>query len=565
MYRYFSKANAMKFADAVQTIFHENLGFIVALFLLNFTTMAWSLLNEDKLDVMICYGFSLFFATFGVAALVQIFYNPILKNLVKAALLLVTGAIFIVEFFAMYNYKILIGAGIVNSIFETNYREAVEFLEMYIGAQEIAGVILAAALAYLCKKRLTRVGGFSRKITRRIVWGVLAVSAVYTVRMGFVYGEFFADNRFLPIQRAVASAQVALKNIEAYNALTSKLNDKIVLTENNGKIKNIVFILGESTNRNHMGVYGYALPTTPNLQELKDRRELIVYDDVISPHSTTIAVLSKLFTFCNFESDRDWYEYSNLIDVMNAAGYKTFWLSNQESSGIWGNVAQIYAQHSQKHEFTRLRDSREDYGIVDGELFPLIDRALAERSDKNFFVVHLMGAHGAYYNRYPYAFTKFNKDDIALNVDDDKRAVVAQYDNAVYYNDYIVSGIIDKFRDDETLVVYISDHGEAVYDENGFAGHIEENPNRHMIEIPLMFWTSEKFRAKYPDKVEQMRSAARRPYMSDDMIHTVLDLTDIKTKEFEPSRSIVNECFDAERKRIFNEKNYDLEIKDGDS
>ena len=63
--------------------------------------------------------------------------------------------------------------------------------------------------------------------------------------------------------------------------------------------------------------------------------------------------------------------------------------------------------------FTRIRDSREDYGIVDGELFPLIDDAIANRSeDKNFYVVHLMGGHGLYYNRFPYSFSKFSKDDI---------------------------------------------------------------------------------------------------------------------------------------------------------
>lgn len=562
MYRYLLKMKLLKFSSAIQTVFHENVWFIISLFLLNFTTMAWSLINEDKLEVMVSYGFSLFFATFGVAALVQILYNPLLKKLAKAALLLLTGAIFVVEFFAMYNYKILIGAGIINSIFETNYREAVEFLEMYIGINEIVSVLSVLAALCFLKKRFVRFRHVRQTKPSRMVLGVLALGLLYTVRMVFVYGSFFTDNQYLPLQRAYASAQVAMKNIEAYNTLSSRVNDKIVLTQNNAKIKNIVFILGESTNRNHMGVYGYGLQTTPNLQKLKDKGELTAYSDVISPHSTTIAVLSKLFTFCDFESDKEWYEYANLIDIMNAAGYKTFWLSNQESSGIWGNVAQLFAGHSKKHEYTRIRESREDYGVVDGELFPLIDRAMNEREEKNFFVIHLMGAHGAYYNRYPYAFTKFNKDDIPLEANDDKRAVVAQYDNAVYYNDYVVNEIIDKFRNDDTLVIYVSDHGEAVYDENGFAGHIEENPNRHMIEIPMMFWTSEKFNATYPEKVRRIKDAKDRPYMSDDTIHTILDLSEIKTIEFDSSRSIVNDDFNVCRKRIFNGKNYDEEIKD---
>lgn len=563
VYSYMIKMKLQKLASAVQNIFHENMGFIITLFLLNFTTMAWSLIAEDKIEVMISYGFSLFFAAFGVAAFVQILYNPVLKNMVKAVILAITGVIFIVEFFAMYNYSILIGTGIINSIFETNYREAVEFFEMYVGVKECIGVFGILAILYFLKKKSFRFGKINHTKPNKVVIGVLALGFIYMIRMVSVYGEFFTDHQYLPVQRAYASAQVAMKNIEAYNNLTSRLNDKIELTENNSKIKNVVFILGESTNRNHMGLYGYNLPNTPNLQKLQDENNLYTFKDVISPHSTTIAVLSKLLTFCNFESDKDWYEYNNVVDLMNAAGYKTFWLSNQESSGIWGNVAQIFAQHSKKHEFTRIRDSREDYGVVDGELFPLIDRSLQEREDKNFFVIHLMGAHGLYYNRFPYAFSKFNKDDIPLDVNDEKKTIVAQYDNAIYYNDYVVNEIINRFKDDETLVIYVSDHGEAVYDESNFSGHIEENPNRHMIEIPMIMWASDKFKEKYPDKIERIQDALNRPYMTDDMIHTVLDLMEIKTADYDPARSIVNEQFDPTRKRIFNNKDYDLEIKNG--
>ena len=150
-----------------------------------------------------------------------------------------------------------------------------------------------------------------------------------------------------------------------------------------------------------------------------------------------------------------------------------------------------------------------------------------------------------------------------MNVPDEKKEIIAQYDNALYYNDYIVSSIIDKFRDEETLVIYVPDHSEAVYDEGGFAGHIEENPTKNMIEIPVIMWASDAFKAKYPQKWTQIQQAVNRPYMTDDMIHAVLDLADIKTAEFDPAKSIVNDEFDAGRKRIFNNMDYDLQIKTG--
>jgi len=550
-----------KFANAIQNVFQENMRFIFGFFLMNATTMAWLLINENRLDIFICYAFSMFFTSFGVAALVQILYNPVLKLAAKASILAVSFVIFAVEFFAMYNYKILIGVGIVNSILETNPKEALEFFEMYLGLKEVLGLLGMLAIFYYLYRRAHTFCKESGKKPSRLLLALLFFGALYSVQMAIADYDVIVDKKYLPLQRAYEASQTAVKNISAYREMKSKINDTIVITENKGNIKNVVFIIGESANRNHMGLYGYYLPNTPRLSRMVADGEMYRFSDVISPHSTTIAVLSKLFTFCDYESPKDWYEYNNLIDVLNHAGYKTFWLSNQESSGIWGSVAQMFAERSSQHEFTRLRDSREELGVVDEELLPLIDRAKLDRGDKNFFFIHLMGQHVLYYNRYPYRFHKFTDADIRLDVKKEQKEIIAQYDNATYYNDYIVGEIIDRFRGDEALVLYVSDHGEAVYDETGFSGHIEENPNRHMIEIPFVIWSSEKFRANYPYKLQQIAAAVDRPYMTDDMIHTVLDLLDIQTVEFEEKRSIVNNAFDRSRRRIFNGKDYDAEIK----
>ena len=543
-----------KLTGYLQRIFDEHFMFIMILFIINSLTTAWSLFDEDKIDVAIGYIFSVWLGSLIITCLIDLLPKRFLQKIVKAVLVIPIGLIFIGEFFTMYCYKALIGTGIINSALETNMREATEFFSMYIGFSGVVSVIVLIVLIvglykYNPLKKIT----LKQKTKSGIVCTLMVLSVFYTIRMFTVYTDFIWDDEVLPVQRVYASTSVAVRNMQAYKELSSQVNSKVELTENNSQIKNIVFILGESTNRNHMHLYGYYLPNTPNLDALNEKGEISVFRDVVSPHSTTIAVLSKLFT----------YHYNNLIDVMNAAGYKTHWLSNQETSGVWGNVAQIYAAHSDVSAFTRIRDSREDYGIVDGELFPLIDDAIANRSeDKNFYVVHLMGGHGLYYNRFPYSFSKFSKDDINLPITDGKKEIVAQYDNALYYNDYIVSSIIDKFRDSETLVIYVPDHGEAVYDEGeDMSGHIEENPTHHMIEIPVIMWASEKFRAKYPEKWEQIKKAANRPYMTDDMIHTVMDLADIKTDEFDPTRSIVNDKFNAQRPRIFDGMDYDTEIK----
>ena len=565
-----SKDLYLKVVNYLQRIFDEHLKFIVALFLINCVTTAWSLFEEDKADVAIGYIFTIFMGSLLLTFVIDLLPKRFVQKIVKTVILVPTGIIFVSEFFTMYVYKALIGTGIINSALETNVREATEFFNMYVGFSgilTIIAVVIAVIVLYkynvLRKVRSNLSLNINEKNRRVGINTLILVSLFYTVRMFTVYTDFMWDD-ILPIQRVYASTSVAVRNMQAYRELSSQVNAEVKLTENKSEIKNIVFILGESTNRNHMHLYGYYLPNTPNLDAMNDKGELSVFRDCVSPHSTTIAVLSKLFTFCDYESDKEWFHYNNLIDVMKAAGYKTYWLSNQETSGIWGNVAQIYAAHSDVSAFTRIRDSREDYGIVDGELFPLIDDAIASRSeDKNFYVIHLMGGHGLYYNRFPYKFSKFDVSDIQLPISDGKKEIVAQYDNALYYNDYVISTIIDKFRDSETLVIYVPDHGEAVYDEGeDMSGHIEENPTHHMIEVPVIMWASDKFKAKYPEKWEQIKSAVNRPYMTDDMIHTVMDISDIKTADFDPTKSIVNAQFNDKRPRIFDGMDYDKEIKD---
>jgi len=559
------KTQILRLSSHLQQIFEHNFLFIFAIFLTNYITVSWSLLHNGQFEVSFIYGFTIFLGSVLLTFLLSLIRHRHFRQLIKAILLTGSLVFFFLECFAIYNYNTLIGTGIINAILESNPREANEFLKMYIGIKGLFLLVFVIALFWSAKKyRLLKRLRLSRKRQTRLILLALGCSIIASIRLVTAYEPlFFAETLDLPALRVYMAAQTARRNIEAYQELENKVSADIDLKENNSQIPNVVFILGESTNRGYMHLYGYNLPNTPNLDELDAKKEIAVFHDVISPHSTTIASLKVLFTFCDYESPNEWYDYHNLIDVMQAAGYKTHWLSNQESFGIWGNVAELFAKRSNVHEFTRMRDSREDFGSLDEELFPMIDKAKQQSAAKNFYVLHLMGGHGAYYSRYPYSFAKFGPQDITRNVSDEKKLVLAQYANALYYNDYIVSSIFDKFRDSESLVIYLPDHGETVYDDSELAGHVEENPNRYMLEVPLIIWASDSFKAKHPEKWAAIQAAVNRPYMTDDIIHTILDLTDIKTMEYDPAKSIVNRAFDAERPRMNQGRNYDTEIRPG--
>lgn len=556
-----------KICQAAGDVLKKHFAFIITFWALNALPEAAKFAYSRGGEEMLGYSFSIFLITLIIAVIIDKIPDKVAKY-IKCLLCIAVLPAFILEAFIVYQYDALVGVGVVASIIETNPEESAEFFNMYVTDALIWYsadiVIFVALMAYFRPWRYTSIAPDDRK---RLT-GILLVPTVgYTIFMLSYFPGMMLEDPLVPTTRVITSVSKAIENIKAYENLVDQLQTDVELTRNDSSITNVVFILGESTNRNHMHLYGYYLPNTPNLDDMAATGEISVFRDVVSPHSTTIEVLRKLFTFCDKESDKEWYEYNNLIDVMNSAGYTTYWLSNQESSGEWGNVAKLYAKRSKENHFTEMRDSHEDNGRVDGELFPMIDETIAKTAGKkSFYVIHLMGGHVAYYNRYPYIFTKFKPNDITLpETTDGQKKIISQYDNALFYNDWVVSGIIDKFRvtDTDALVFYLPDHGEAVYDEGGVAGHIEENPSRHMVEVPFIIWGSDKFKALHPDKWKKIQAAVNKPYMSDDMIHTVLDLVDIETIDYDPTKSIVNDSFNMDRARFFDNWNYDEEVKTG--
>lgn len=61
----------------------------------------------------------------------------------------------------------------------------------------------------------------------------------------------------------------------------------------------IIIYIGESTTKSHMSVYGYYRKTTPNLDALKNKNELLIFKDVFSTHSHTSPSLLEALSISN--------------------------------------------------------------------------------------------------------------------------------------------------------------------------------------------------------------------------------------------------------------------------
>ncbi|HBT79048.1 MAG TPA: hypothetical protein DEA67_02545 [Selenomonas sp.] len=346
-----------------------------------------------------------------------------------------------------------------------------------------------------------------------------------------------------------------MRSLSEYEKIYHSMPHDVEVDANDSDLPNVVFVLGESTSRNHMGIYDYDLPTTPKMSKRYANSELQRFTDVISPEPQTIPVVERLFTFYDNESEGKWYFYKNIFDILHAAGYRTVWLSNQEPSGIYGNVPHAYAERCSEYEFTTIEGSHIHQNGPDENILPLLDRHIQMPAEKNFYVLHLMGAHAQYTKRYPQAFSHFDADDENGKNEAQKQARAA-YDNAVLYDDRILDQIIERFENEDAILIFVSDHGEDVYDDGEHIGHYP-NGSLHQFEIPMLIWTSERFKNAHPDIQAKIDDAVHRSYMTDDMIHSLLDILNIKTPEFDRTRSIFNSDFREDRKRICDGRDYD--------
>ena len=169
-------------------------------------------------------------------------------------------------------------------------------------------------------------------------------------------------------------------------------------------------------------------------------------------------------------------------------------------------------------------------------------------------VLHLQGQHYTYSNRYPKTFAHFKPSDYS-NLTDSQKEIVAHYDNATLYNDYVIEQIIKSVENKDCIVVYISDHGEELYELDNYTGHgnaaLRDDPT-YQIKVPLFIWTSEQFNTKHSDKAQRIKDSADKPILTTDLSHFLLDVADINTKSFNPEQSFINDHYKCDQRIILN-------------
>ena len=350
------------------------------------------------------------------------------------------------------------------------------------------------------------------------------------------------------------------QEVEKYKAFFSDSEKssylKTVQKNKNDDKETLIITIGESTTKHHLGIYGYHRNTTPNLAKIND--ELVVFNDVISPHTHTIPALEKVLTFgtTNNPSDK---ELGSLVQLVKAAGYKTYWISNQIPVGINETMVTMLSKAADYSYFTNLGGEKELHSL-DERVLPIIKKALSDKSAKKVIFVHLLGTHTQYKNRYPKSFNQFKDAPSTPFGTQQAFDAINQYDNAVLYNDFVISEIISLLKSNATpnekqQMIYFSDHGEDVYQTVDFNGHSESIGSYPMFEIPFVFWSNNK------NELEKYKPFADRKYMTDDFIYSVADLLNISFEGMKNENSIFHPTFQTKQRIVKQHIDFDTEIK----
>ena len=317
----------------------------------------------------------------------------------------------------------------------------------------------------------------------------------------------------------------------------------------------VVIVIGESALRSHHSAYGYPLQTTPSLDSMAD--SLTLFTDAIGSSKSTAGNMERILSFKEDDATfGDGLEYPLVIDFLKEAGYKTYWLSNQERMGTVSNTSGVMVMNSDVIVYAGA-DNSEDALIVkyDDVLLPYFDNAIADSAEYKFIFLHLLGSHVEYNRRYPKDYGYFNADD-ELNafdykwLDRDKATRRAEYDNSIRYTDRLLSHIIQSTAalDEPALFIYFSDHGENVYDDSSYSGR-----DNSTVRVPFVVYANKRYRDENPDIIRQINDRSGRSFSTANIVHMLITLTGSGYIRYNPRLDVLSDDF-IERARYVDER-----------
>ncbi len=586
-------------AWVVKAIVHELPLFCVTLLLWGQETVRnyEGLLHwDDNLNWTIYIGrllMVLFVAFLFSASIYIIRYKRTLRTILYALVLLTA---FLTSFLRELAGMELCGPAL-QMLMDTNAQEASSFFEVYVFSSKSAmlWVLLFVSIVLIffverwwAKHREIR--SFVQSSLLRVALPLLVVAgllcyATYTSLLVYAAGSGDAQRWGLlngvpdphdPVAKmAYAVRDVAHMQREVEAAVEHTVAYVSSTPAQSGRDSlNLIVVLGESHIRSHSSLYGYPLPTSPYMEKEKEQGNLFVFNDVVAPAPMTIEAVRQMF-FTATIGENEWFEGVYFPAVFRSAGYAVTLLDNQMS--MYTGAERTGEGYKVLNAMYHPKMSAVSYDKVNARSYDFDGDLLAElptdslAGKLNLVVLHLKGQHFDAKKMYPKnkGFNRFRVSDYAFRQEpwmtDEKRQRIADYDNATLYNDYVIEQVINRYRTDKTVVVYLSDHGEEVYDYRDQWGrtHLVDGAEQTALyyRVPFMIWLSDGFKTSNPEIVNSLQKASSLPFEIDDLPQCLFGLAALKTPLYKSGHDPLNDAYKPKRRLLIDGRDFDQVVR----
>ena len=500
-------------------------------------------------------------------------------------------ALFAVNRFLWLHFQLLLGPEVWQMVGETHAAEAGEFMRIYVWQPALWPYVLLPVLALVVAWRVEK--GYAA-LRRRVLahralrlWvGVPAVGALcaaltllpyyirlFTARDTDALSQMMYQpqiGQFDPVSRmcyTAAMARVARRDLDMAVRTCHECLGQATLAAPADTLT-VVVVVGESYIRQHAALYGYDLPTTPCMQRERKAGRLLAFTDVVSPYHVTVHAMRHIFCLNSVGAGERWLDHPFFPILFRDAGYEVDYWDGQRDFGTTTPFTFAVNSFFYHRELTPLAYTEMNaHGFrYDGELVDDYCRHHPATAARRLVMVHLLGQHSMASERFPHtpAFERFKPADVPNRqrwMDEGKRQEVADYDNATLYNDSVMSRLFTHFGHANAVLLYLSDHGEEVYDAHDNMGRRCDSADpaslRLQHEVPFVLWMSDVYRQRHPEVVARAQAALHRPYMTDNVGHLLLALAGIRTPYYIKERDLLSPAFCPQPRLLDGTDDYD--------
>lgn len=451
---------------------------------------------------------------------------------------LVKGLIVLIVFLPvmfLWGYYFSSGAWVsvdtVMAVLQTNISESKEYMSDFMTISDWMSMSVVLVAICIC-------GHMSMDLKRK---NVLRCGSLFLI-MFIVTSSYFAyrhrKNVMVDIALQTKIYTEKYKDFEKKKVARKEALNNLILNIENDTKGVYVLVIGESQNRGNMSAYGYNRLTTPWLESIKSSSNFILFENVYSCHTHTVPVLTYALTAKNQYNNLDLEQSISLLEVAEAAGFETVWVSNQVKYSAWDTPITVIADEANQ-QFWHNKNVGEKTvtNHYDLKLAESVEKI--KMSDKMLIVFHLMGNHGSYRERYPKEFRMFTSSK-----------VLDEYDNSILYNDHVMQNLFDKVRVLPNFkgLVYFADHADAVKQN---LGHDASRYVPEMTHVPMYMYFSDSYRDENPEKFNCLESAKGFIFTNDLIFNTMLSIMDVRIDSvYEEQNDIISDKYDATAQRF---------------